>query len=461
MTIRWPRLGLRMRATIGFGLTALLVAIGLAATTFTVARGYLVTQREGTAIRQTYVNARLVRTVLRNADADVAAFLSGLGGDSASNSVVRYRGEWYSTSVAIGAAALPKDLVATVAQGDAGHQRFKDPSGQLNLVVGVSIAATGADYFEVFALDELNRTLSLLSRALMFGVLAAALIAAGVGRASANRLVRPLGPVADAAEKIAGGALDTRLEDLSDPDLDRLVHAFNSMAAALEERIEREARFAADVSHELRSPLTAIAAAIEIIGRRRDQMPAPVVEAFIVLSQKTERFQQMVLDLLEISRMDAGSAAMSVGAIDTREFITRLAALHGVERDAVRVDASVPSQFRADRRRIAQAMGNLMDNARNYAGGVTGVAVTYEDPARIRFTFDDRGPGVSSDEKLAIFGRFSRGEAGMNRGSSSGTGLGLALVAEHVRLHEGKVWVEDNPEGGARFVVEIPSNARD
>ena len=89
---------------------------------------------------------------------------------------------------------------------------------------------------------------------------------------------RPLAPIADAAEKIADGALDTRLTDVDDPDLRRLADAFNKMASSLEARIEREARFAADVSHELRSPLTAVSAAIEIMDRRRDRVGQDVGE---------------------------------------------------------------------------------------------------------------------------------------------------------------------------------------
>jgi two-component system sensor histidine kinase MtrB len=393
--------------------------------------------------------------VLRNDDPDVAAFLAGLGGGSTSNSLVRFRGEWFSTSVQLGSNALPSELVRTIGRGHAGHQRFRDGNGVLQLAVGVPLPAVDASYFEVFPLTELNRTLELLGRALFVSGLLSAVAAALVGRASANRLVKPLTPIAEAAERIAGGALDTRLEP-SDPDLDRLADAFNSMAAALEARIEREARFAADVSHELRSPLTAVAAAVEIIERRRDQLPDQVSEAFTVLSQKISGFQRMVLDLLEISRLDAGNANTELDRIDTRDFVALLAADHGVAADCVEVDPAVPTHFVGDRRRLNQALGNVIDNAANYAGGVTAIRVEPSGPNGLRFVFDDRGPGVSETERDAIFARFARGTSGLEKGSSTGTGLGLALVAEHVRLHEGRVWVEDNPGGGARFVIELP-----
>ncbi len=459
MRLRPLRLGLRTRATISFGVTGLLVAVGLAAVTYTVARSYLVDQRERTAVRQAYVNARLARTVLRSPDADVRAFLAGLGGGTASDSVVRYQGESFSTSVASGPDTIPEDLVRVIADGHAGHQRYRDANGELNLAVGVPLAAANVSYFELFRLDELERTLDLLARSLIVGVAAAAVIAAAVGRAAAGRVVRPLAPVTAAAERLAGGELDTRMVDVEDPDLRHLSVAFNTMAAALEARIEREARFAADVSHELRSPLTAVSAALEIIDRRREQLPPQVIDAFTVLAEKVATFQQTVLDLLEISRLDAGTASLSADSINIEQFISRLLALHDAEDATMVIEDAAPISFTGDRLRLAQALGNIMDNARRYAGGLTRITVMVPQMGELRFLLDDGGQGVPIEERDAIFGRFARGEAGVAAGSTSGTGLGLALAVEHIRLHGGRVWVEDSPEGGARFVVEVPMAA--
>jgi signal transduction histidine kinase len=447
---------LRTRATIGFGVTGLLVALGLALVTYALARNYLIEKRESAAIRQGYVNARLTRTVLRDPDSDVRGLLAGLGGGTASDSVVRFRGEWFSTSVTVGPDAVPDDLIQLVSDGHAGHQRYRDADGELRLAVGVPIAAAESSYFELFALAELDRTLDVLARTLGLGVAVAALVAAGVGRAMAGRLVRPLTPVADAAERIAGGALDTRLTDAGDPDLRRLSEAFNTMASALQARVEREARFAADVSHELRSPLTAVAAAVEIIERRRDQLPPQVVEAFNVLTQKVELFQQMVLDLLEISRVDAGTASVSKDMIDLTAFLPNVLAQHGAADVPVTFAADAPTHLLADRRRLAQSMGNIIENASRYAGGATAVTVTEGPESTVRVAIDDCGPGVQPEERESIFGRFARGDAGLRAGSASGTGLGLSLAVEHIRLHGGRVWVEDNLDGGARFVIELP-----
>ncbi|HWI03651.1 MAG TPA: HAMP domain-containing sensor histidine kinase, partial [Acidimicrobiales bacterium] len=178
--------------------------------------------------------------------------------------------------------------------------------------------------------------------------------------------------------------------------------------------------------------------------------------AFTVLSEKVSLFQRMVLDLLEISRLDGGTAVVSEDVIDVRHLLDRIAALHSGDGIPIQVEADVPSHIRGDRRRLAQAFGNIFDNANRYAGGVRRVGVSAPAPGSLRIEIDDGGPGVDEEERDAIFGRFARGVAGTAAGSSSGTGLGLALTAEHIRLHGGSVWVEDADGGGARFVVALP-----
>ena len=111
----------------------------------------------------------------------------------------------------------------------------------------------------------------------------------------------------------------------------------------------------------------------------------------------------------------------------------------------------------ADKRRIERVIANLLDNARHYGDGATGVTVEAE-PTTARIIVEDEGPGVPADQRTSCFERFSRGAEAGRRTGDRGVGLGLALVAEHVALHGGTVWVEDRPDGltGARFVVELP-----
>ena len=113
--------------------------------------------------------------------------------------------------------------------------------------------------------------------------------------------------------------------------------------------------------------------------------------------------------------------------------------------------------IRADKRRIVRVIANLLDNARKYGGGATKIELKrLEDGVQI--AVEDNGPGVPIEERELVFDRFSRGAGSNRRAGSEGVGLGLSLVAEHVALHKGSVWVEDRLDGepGARFVVELP-----
>lgn len=450
------RFGIRARAALGFAATGCAVAVLFAAVTYGLARGYLVAQREKVVARQAFVNARLARAALRADRPDVVGFLDGVSGETGSNSLIRYEGRWFSTSVEMGADDVPRDLLRVVsARGNAATQRHRTDDGDLVLVTGVPLAAVDGLYFEVAKLTELEDTLSLLSRLVAVGAVIATAGAALVGAGAARRLVRPLAPIGVAAGRIAEGQLATRLDSPTDADLQPLVDAFNEMAATLEARIDREMRFSADVTHELRAPLAAIASATDVIARRGDQLPEEVVAAFEVLTEKLQTLQQTVLDLLEISQVDSGAAALRLEPIELRALVDRVLQLHGVDEEILAVAPEVPVSFTADRRRMSQALGNVVANASAYGGGLVRLAVARSD-GRIRFVFDDRGPGVAPSEREAIFGRFARGDAGVRAGSASGTGLGLAIAAEHVRLHGGRIWVDDGAFGGARFVIEVP-----
>jgi signal transduction histidine kinase len=111
----------------------------------------------------------------------------------------------------------------------------------------------------------------------------------------------------------------------------------------------------------------------------------------------------------------------------------------------------------ADKRRLMRVIANLLDNARKYGDGATGVSLRRVEEG-VQIAVEDEGPGVPEDERDVIFERFARGGGAGRRGSGEGVGLGLALVAEHVRLHGGRVWVEERLDGreGARFVIELP-----
>ena len=366
--------------------------------------------------------------------------------------------EWYAPSVDRSRDQLPPALRVEVVDGTPARMRYQ-LSGDSTLAIGVPIPAVQAAYFEIVSLATVDDALESLSIALVAAALVTTLAGATLGAWGSRRLLRPLAEVSEAAAAIAGGQLDTRLEEVEDPDLRPLVISFNNMVQALQDRIDRDARFASDVSHELRSPLTTLMASIEVLQSRRDEMPERSQFALDLLAGDVQRFQAMVEDLLEISRMDAGAVGLDAEPVQIGELVLHAVAASSDSEDySVEIDSAIDETIvRADKRRLVRVLVNLLDNARHHGGGVVKLELSRHDD-RARIAVEDAGPGVPPEDREIIFERFSRGAGAGRRASSEGVGLGLALVREHVRLHGGDVWVEDRPGGrpGARFVVELP-----
>jgi signal transduction histidine kinase len=279
----------------------------------------------------------------------------------------------------------------------------------------------------------------------------------------AARRRAPVG-VAAQAKAIAGGDSTPRLEPTEDPDLSVLANSFNDMAAALQTRIERDARFASDVSHELRSPLMTLSASVEVMDARRDELPERAQSALDLLKSDVIRFQGLVEDLLEISRFDAGAVRLHLEELLAAEFVRNAIAVSSLADTPVAVTPRCERVLiEGDRRRLAR-VANLIDNARIHGGGEPEISITEVDEpdqpvTAIRIAVEDHGPGVPEQERTLIFERFARGGMSGRRAGNDGAGLGLALVDEHVRMHGGRVWVEDRMDGepGARFVIELPA----
>lgn len=434
-----------------FAAVALLLSTGLALLAYEVTRGNVLSQRATAAERQAYVNARLVRSVLRTEGADIPALLASLQLSTDGAAVLRVGQEWFGTAVGVGRDDVPHRLSRIAEQGNAARQRIRVRGAGPQVVVAVPLPAVRAVYFEFVPLTELEQTLKTLAAVLATAAAATTAIGAAAGRYLSSRVLRPLRRIAETAAGIGGGRLDERLEAHGDTDLQPLVDSFNGMVDALQARIEREARFASDASHELRAPLAAMSSALSVARRRA---PAGTEDAFDVLTQRIASFNQLVEDLLEISRLDAGVGSFAIEDVAPADMITALCAGSGRPVEIV-ARPEAPSTIRADRRRLAQMVTNLLENADNYGGGARRVIVG-GDPEHLRIAVEDDGPGVPEHERVYIFERFARGDRSGVPGAAPGTGLGLALVSEHARLHGGRVWVEDSPSGGARFVIELP-----
>ncbi|MCF6507412.1 HAMP domain-containing histidine kinase [Blastococcus sp. MG754426] len=451
---------LRARATAAFAAVTLLLSTVLAVAVWVAVSQFLLVQRERVTLVQTSDNAAQVQRSLATEGLDVAQVLAQLPRETGSTSLLVDDGAWTTTSLLVGRDDLPEELREQAVAGTPVRQRI-ELDGETVMAVAVPLAELGSAYIEVFPLGELDRTYRVLATVLAVAVLGSVPLAVVVGWWLTGPTLRPLDRISAAAAAVAGGALDTRIDPRGDPSLAPIAASFNQTAEALEQRVRSDARFAADVSHELRSPLTTMMGALDLVEATADPGDAEQAEALGLLRSEVERFERLVADLLEISRADAGSADVALEPVQLSAFTREVAARHRLDGATaalltVHPDAEgVP--VCADKRRLERVLGNLLDNADKHGGGVTGIAVTRAGD-RALVTVDDAGPGVAAAERDRVFERFARG-AGSVRTSTEGSGLGLALVARHVRLMGGTVHVEDGPDGGARFVVSLPVEA--
>ena len=455
--LRSPRLSTRV--ALFFGLIGLLAGLGLTTATYSIARDSLLDQRVSAARSSAFDNALAVKSAFDQAllpdgrlDREVISD-SFLNLDMEPGGFSMLTEPYIPLYLQFPASAFPAELLESVNRTQSGQQQFIH-DGEPYIGIGVHIAAYDTSYVEAFPLASTERTLRIIFTALLIGSALAALFATFFGFTTSRGLLKPLTRVADAAGDIAQGALDSRLETSDDPELDRLVQSFNEMADAVQARIEREARFASDVSHELRSPITAMTAAVEVLAVRRDELGDRSQQALDLLVEQVRRFDAMVIDLLELSRLDAGAVDGHDEELDLVEWAQRVTARSGSPDIPVDVERGAPRRAVVDKVRLERILGNLVDNAANHAGGATRVSIEPGDRVgMLLIAVEDAGPGVAASERERIFERFARGSAARHR---VGTGLGLALVAEHAAAMGGEAWVEDRPYGGSRFVVRLP-----
>ncbi len=454
-------LRLSTRVTLFFGAMALIGAIGLTLATFLFARSSLLDQRIVTARDDAVNHAGVLNAVLdadnetiREAVEDLETDADGFAILLPSDVSFPERTLPIVSRTGFSLSNLPTELVQAVTAGESAQQLYQDDDGEPWLGVGVYIRSYEVGYIEAFPLDGTERTLRILATALTVGAVLATVVATFFGFSTSRRLLRPISRVADAASDIATGDLSRRLDDEDDPDLNRLAGSFNDMADAVQERIERDQRFTSDVSHELRSPITALTAAVEVLDARRDDLPDRTQQALDVVVGQVRRFDDMVIDLLELSRLEAGAEDLHAEPVDIVELCERVAQHYGHGDLPVEVHRRAKRRAMVDRVRFERILGNLLNNATHHGGGPVRISIE-PSPVRnsVQMAVEDDGPGVAAGERTRIFERFARGSAARNR---IGTGLGLALVAEHAAALDGEAWVEDRPGGGARFVVRLP-----
>jgi two-component system sensor histidine kinase MtrB len=337
------------------------------------------------------------------------------------------------------------------------------------LVVGAPVV-TRSDNYELYLIYRLSgeqQTLDLIRKILLVAGLVLAALLAGIAALVANQVVRPVRRASAAAKRLAGGALDERMTVSGPVELAQLSRSFNGMAAAIKAQIRQleefgqlQRRFTSDVSHELRTPLTTVRMAADLLHADREELPPHLARSTELMVNELDRFEDLLADLLEISRFDAGMADLSAESIDLRSPLrTCLMAVAGIAAAAgVTIETRIPDEpvrAEVDSRRIERILRNLLANAVDHAEGKPVVVEMAADTYAVAITVSDTGVGLKSGEAGLVFNRFWRADPSRQR-QTGGTGLGLAIALEDARLHGGWLEAWGKPGIGARFRLTLP-----
>ncbi|MFT4288681.1 MtrAB system histidine kinase MtrB [Nocardioides sp.] len=344
------------------------------------------------------------------------------------------------------------------------------------VVVGsiVQLPADGQDYvlYFLYPLTEQQETLGLVTRALLAAGGLLVVLVAGTTWLVARQVVSPIRLARQVAERLAAGQLQERLRVHGEDDLARLAVSFNQMAGNLQRQIRQleelsrvQRRFTADVSHELRTPLTTVRMAGDVLYDARDSFDPATARAAELLQTELDRFEKLLVDLLEISRFDAGAAVLETDDVDLVDVARRVveAARPLADKQGLRVEVRAPAHpcvAEVDVRRVERILRNLVANAIDHAGAAHGpgpdVLVTVDgDQQATAVAVRDYGVGLAPGESAMVFNRFWRADPARDR-SSGGTGLGLAISLEDTHLHGGWLQAWGRSGGGAQFRLTLP-----
>jgi signal transduction histidine kinase len=289
------------------------------------------------------------------------------------------------------------------------------------------------------------------------GVLAAG-VALFVARWLARGMTRPLRDMAAAAQEMERGAYGRRVVTASRDEVGQLAEAFNRMSGELEnlERLRRE--LIANVSHELKTPISALRAHLENLIDGVERADPATLQ---VMLTQSERLGRLVDQLLELSRFESGDLPLHREAVRLRPLVAQVRSeievttgARDVELDD-RVPADLPPVY-ADPERIHQVVFNLLDNAVRFtpAGGRVTISAARRD-GEVAVAVADTGPGIPAEHLPRLFDRFYRVDTARSR-DDGGTGIGLAIARSIVEAHGGRIHAESEPGRGSTFTFELP-----
>jgi two-component system, OmpR family, sensor histidine kinase MtrB len=378
---------------------------------------------------------------------------------------------WYEGPYRLG--AIPADLISAITAEQA--QRKNQPSfeattlieadGQAvpGLAIGVPVESDYQLYY-LFPLTQEQQTLALVQRAIIVVGLALAFLLAAIASLVTRWVVVPVRQAAHGAQRLSTGNLGERMPVRGTDDLAALATAFNEMAASLQEKMQElqdlshvQRQFVSDVSHELRTPLTTIRIAADVLFASRQQLDASSGRSAELLQSQLERFEALLVDLLEISRYDANAATLDAEPVDICDLVRNAAdvAQQLAERRGAKIEFRLPAGpcvAEADRRRVERILRNLLVNAVEHGENRNTVVTVAADRDAVAVAVRDYGVGLAPGEENLVFDRFWRADPARAR-ATGGTGLGLSIALEDARLHGG--WLEAWGERGRGSVFRL------
>ncbi|MGQ0480036.1 MAG: MtrAB system histidine kinase MtrB [Pseudonocardia sp.] len=365
---------------------------------------------------------------------------------------------------------VPADLRAAVVGGVLARE-FKVVDGVPMVIYGQPVRTAGRDvqFYLLFPLSAEQRTLGLVQSTLVVGGLLLILLLGAVVSVVTRQVVRPVQQAAEVAERFADGHLEERMPVKGDDEVARLAESYNEMAGSIQSQIRQleefgalQRRFTSDVSHELRTPLTTVRMAADVIFASREELPSALRRSSELLVDELDRFEALLADLLEISRLDAGMAELGAESIDLHGVVLRaVEAVRGLaEESGTELELHVPVGVYAevDNRRVERIVRNLVANAVDHGEGRPIRITLGSDERAVAVLVRDHGLGLRPGEAGLVFNRFWRADSSRQR-RSGGTGLGLSISLEDARLHGGWLQAWGEPGRGAAFRLTLPRAA--
>ncbi|WP_313896534.1 HAMP domain-containing sensor histidine kinase [Streptomyces sp. GC420] len=332
--------------------------------------------------------------------------------------------------------------------------------GDPYLVGGAKVMGDGPTGYMLKSLVPEREDLNSLAWSLGIATALALVGSALLAQAAATTVLKPVQRLGEAARRLGEGRLDTRLQVSGTDELADLSRTFNRAAAALEKKVddmsareEASRRFVADMSHELRTPLTAITAVTEVLEEETDNLDPMIAPAVTLVVSETRRLNDLVENLMEVTRFDAGTARLVLDDVDVADQVTACIDARAWL-DAVELDAERGIMARLDPRRLDVILANLIGNALKHGGSPVRVSVRTEDGLLV-IEVQDNGPGIPEDVLPHVFDRFYKASA--SRPRSEGSGLGLSIALENAHIHGGDITAANRPEGGAVFTLRLPA----